>query len=245
MSNEIYNLRVSLKSLTKENVRNKGTNDLLAVRNGKLETELIQLDKFKKSSELAKDELLAVLKREEILKKQLEREQEIIAKWKDTRNILENICSTHVLEESCKNSWKKNKKLLEESDTLLDSDHPLIDNPSTDESYPSKNQTAVDEEKLKNIDKKYGPINKTFVKESGSSEKIENEGIGHSAERVEAGKGKKKRSRNCKVGINKRNDYTLDKNDVRKTCSKCGSVNHLANNCKTVLSNHCLSLIHI
>ena len=74
MSNEIYNLGVSLKSLTKENVRIKGTNDLLAERNGKLETELIQLDKFKKSSELAKDELLTVLKREEILKKQLERE---------------------------------------------------------------------------------------------------------------------------------------------------------------------------
>ena len=78
------------------------------------------------------------------------------------------------------------------------------------------------------------------MKASGSSEKIENEGIGHSAERVEAGKGKKKRSRNGKVGINKRNDYTLDKNDVRKTCSKCGSVNHLAINCKTVLSDHCM-----
>ncbi|XP_063945970.1 uncharacterized protein LOC135151450 [Daucus carota subsp. sativus] len=76
MSNEIYNLRVSLKSLTKENVRIKGTNDLLTERNGKLETELIQMDKIKKSSELAKDELLAILKREEILKKQLEREQD-------------------------------------------------------------------------------------------------------------------------------------------------------------------------
>ncbi|XP_063942882.1 uncharacterized protein LOC135150486 [Daucus carota subsp. sativus] len=212
MSNEIYNLRVSLKSLTKENVRLKGTNDLLAERNGKLETELIQLDKFKKSSELAKDELLTVLKREEILKKQLEREQEIIAKRKDSRNILENMCSTHVLEESCKNSWKKNKKLLEESDALLDSDHPLIDIPSTDENYPSKNQTAVDEDKLKKLDKKYGPINKNFVKESGSSKKIEKEEIGHSAEKMEAGKEKKKSSRNGKVGINKRNDYTPDKN---------------------------------
>ena len=104
MSNEIYNLRVSLKSLTKENVRIKGTNDLLAERNGKLETELIQLDKFKKSSELAKDELLAVLKREEILKKQLERKQEIITKCKDSRNVLENMCSTQVFEETCKNS---------------------------------------------------------------------------------------------------------------------------------------------
>ncbi|XP_063939761.1 uncharacterized protein LOC135148464 [Daucus carota subsp. sativus] len=173
MSNEIYNLRVSLKSLTKENVRIKGTNDLLAEENGKLKTELIQMDKFKKASELAKDELLAVLKREEILKKQLEREQEIIAKWKDSRNVLEKMCSTQVLEETCKSVWRKNKKLLDESDLVVDSDHPLIDSQSMDESYPSKNQTAVDENKLKKLDKKYGPINKNFVKESGSSKKIE------------------------------------------------------------------------
>ncbi|XP_063949970.1 uncharacterized protein LOC135152795 [Daucus carota subsp. sativus] len=192
------------------------------------------------ASELAKDELLTVLKREEILKKQLEREQEIIAKWKDSRNVLENMCSTHVLEESCKNSWKMNKKLLEESDVLLDNDHPLTDIPSTDENYPSKNQIAVDEDQLKKLDKKYGPINKNFVKESGSSKKIEKEGIGHSAEKMEAEKERKKSSRNGKVGNNKRNDYTPDKNAVRKTCSKCGSVNHLAINCKNALSNHCM-----
>ena len=160
--------------------------------------------------------------------------------WKDSRNVLENMCSTHVLEESCKNSRKKNKKLLEGSDFLLDSDHPLIDSPSTDESYPSKNQAAVDEDKLKNLDKKYRPINKNFVKESGSSKEIEKEGIGHSAEKAETGKGKNKSSRNDKVGFNKRNDYTPDKNDVRKTSSKCGSVNHLAINCKNVLTDHCM-----
>ena len=240
MSNEIYNLRVSLKSLTKENVRIKGSNDLLTEKNGKLETELIQMDKFKKVSELAKDELLAVLKREEILKKQLEREQEIIAKWKDSRNVLENMCSTQVLEETCKSAWRKNKKLLDESDLLVDSDHPLIDSKSMDESYPSKNQTAVDEDKLKKLNNKYGPIKKNFVKESGSSKKIEREGIGHGEVRMEAEKGKKKSSRNGKVGINKKNDYTPDKYAVRKTCSKCGSVNHLAVNCKNVLPDYCM-----
>ncbi|XP_063945973.1 uncharacterized protein LOC135151452 [Daucus carota subsp. sativus] len=217
MSNEIYNLRVSLKSLTKENIRIKGTNNLLTERNEKLETELIQMDKIKKSSELAKDELLVVLKREEILKKQLEREQEIIAKWKDSRNVLENLCSTQEI--------------------LMDSDHPLIYTQSTDESYPLKNQKAFDDNKLKKLDKKYGPINKIFVKESVSSKKIEREGIGHSEVKMEAGKGKKKSSRNDKVGINKKNDYTPAKNAVRKTCSKCGSVNHLAVNCKNALSD--------
>nr|XP_017250775.1 PREDICTED: uncharacterized protein LOC108221405 [Daucus carota subsp. sativus] len=238
MSNEIYNLRVSLKSLTKENVRIKSTNDLLVERNGKLETELIQMDKFKKSIEIAKDELLVVLKGEEILKKQLKREQEIIAKWKDSRNVLENMCSTQILEESTKNSWKKNKKLLNDCDLLVDSDHPSTDIPSMDESYPSKDQTAVDESKLKKLDKKYGPINKNFVKESSSSKKNEKEGIGHNGEGMEAVKGKKKSSRNGKVGVNKKNDYTPDKNAVRKTCSKCGSVNHLAINCKNALIDH-------
>ena len=138
------------------------------------------------------------------------------------------------------NSWKNDKKLLDESGLLVDSDHPLIDTQSTDESYPLKNQTAVDDNKLKKLDKKYGPIDKNFVKESGSSKKIEREGIGHSEERMEAGKGKKKSSRNDKVGINKKNDYTPDKNAIRKTCSKCGSVNHLAVNCKNALFDHCM-----
>lgn len=69
MSNEIYNLRVFLKSFTKENTRTKSANDLLVERNGKLETYLVQLEKFKKEAGTARDELSTILKREEILKK--------------------------------------------------------------------------------------------------------------------------------------------------------------------------------
>ena len=68
MSNEIYNLRVSLKSLTKENIKIKETNDFLAERNKKIEIEFAQVEKIKKTTKVAKDELLVVLKREEILK---------------------------------------------------------------------------------------------------------------------------------------------------------------------------------
>ena len=71
---------------------------MLAGRNGKLETKLVQLEKIKKAAELSKYELLAVLKREENLKKQLEKEQEIIANWKESRNVLENMCSSQILE---------------------------------------------------------------------------------------------------------------------------------------------------
>ena len=45
---------------------------------------------------------------------------------------------------------------------------------------------------------------------------------------------KKKKNGNWKVGINKNINYTPDKHAPRKVCSKCGSSNHLAIQCKTV-----------
>ena len=46
---------------------------------------------------------------------------------------------------------------------------------------------------------------------------------------------KKKKNINGKVGINKKNNYTLEMYAPRKVCSKCGSVNHLAMHCKVVV----------
>ena len=48
ISNELYNLHVSLKSLTRENARIKNTNDLLLERNALLENELLTLEKMQK-----------------------------------------------------------------------------------------------------------------------------------------------------------------------------------------------------
>ena len=47
---------------------------------------------------------------------------------------------------------------------------------------------------------------------------------------------KRKSNRNGKVGINKHNNYTPDKYAPRKTCVKCGSVNHLSTNCKSIMN---------
>lgn len=69
MSNEIYNLRVSLKSLTKENVRIRGANELLSEKNSKLGSELLHLEKYRKEASVAKEELLVVLKEKELYKK--------------------------------------------------------------------------------------------------------------------------------------------------------------------------------
>ena len=64
ISNELYNLHVSLKSLTRENARIKNTNDLLLERNTLLENELLTLEKCKKECQIAKDGLIVSLKRE-------------------------------------------------------------------------------------------------------------------------------------------------------------------------------------
>ena len=64
-------MHISLKSLTRENARIKSTNDLLLERNTLLENELLTLEKCKKKCQIAKDELIICLKREEIAKKHL------------------------------------------------------------------------------------------------------------------------------------------------------------------------------
>ena len=71
ISNELYNLHISLKSLTRENAIIKNTNDLLIERNALLENELLTLEKCKKKCQIAKDELILSLKREETTKKHL------------------------------------------------------------------------------------------------------------------------------------------------------------------------------
>ena len=80
ISNELYNLHVSLNSSTKENARIKNTNDLLLERNALLEKELLTLEKCKKECQVAKEESISNLKREETTKKHLAKELEVISK---------------------------------------------------------------------------------------------------------------------------------------------------------------------
>ena len=137
--------------------------------------------------------------------------------------------------------------VVSEGDDSMDNDHPLINKPSTDKSYPLKERTAVDKQKLKKLNDKFGPVSKNFVTGEGSKNKeVDRDNIGHLSnkqlkdklENIEdKTKAKKKGNINGKVGINKKNNYTPDKYAPRKTCVKCGSVNHLSINCKTVVPN--------
>ena len=87
MSTELYHLCVTLKSLTKENTKLKENNLFLSERNIVLETQFVEFEKLKIECKIAKDELTESLKKEEILKKQLEREQEVIKTWKTSRDV--------------------------------------------------------------------------------------------------------------------------------------------------------------
>ncbi|GBC54548.2 interaptin-like [Rhizophagus irregularis DAOM 181602=DAOM 197198] len=228
MSTELYHLHVSLKSLTKENSRIKEANTFLSDRNSALEAQFIEFEKLKIECQTAKDDLLVVLKREEIIRKQLDKEQEIIAKWKSGRDVSTNIINMQGRETFVENEWKRNKKVLEiseisSSDENTDDDHQLKSKASTDESHQLNKNSSVDKKVLKKLNKKYGPVKKNFVKgENDSSETKETK--------------KKKGNRNGKIGVNKHTNYTPNASAPRKTCSKCGSVNHLSANCKTVIA---------
>ncbi|KAK1384154.1 hypothetical protein POM88_021889 [Heracleum sosnowskyi] len=265
MSTVLYNLCVTLKSLTKENSRIKETNLLLSDRNAMLEAQLIEFEKMRCVSRDAKKELEKVLEREEILKTQLEIEQSVIAKWKESRNVATNIINVQGMESFCEQSWKKNKEKLgyagetleSETESTNNNDHllkvdmstkcnvSLTDEPSTDQAV---SLTEKRKEELTRLNNKYGPVTKNFVQvESSKSKKvekpIERANVGHLSNKqlkdklekiqVEA-KGNKKNNRNGKVGINKHNNYTLDKYAPRKTCVNYGSVSHLSTNCKSV-----------
>ena len=69
MSTELYHLRVSLKSLTKENNRIKENNLFLIDRNAVLEGKLIDRDKVKIHCTNVENELVESVKKVEILSK--------------------------------------------------------------------------------------------------------------------------------------------------------------------------------
>ncbi|MGI4673473.1 hypothetical protein ACR2XN_28820, partial [Klebsiella pneumoniae] len=95
MSTELYHLHVTLKSLTKENARIRAANVLLTERNALLETQFLDFERIKLDCQIAKDDLEAVLKREDGIKKQLDKELETMAKWVDSKNVATNIIKSH------------------------------------------------------------------------------------------------------------------------------------------------------
>ncbi|XP_063948085.1 uncharacterized protein LOC135152181 [Daucus carota subsp. sativus] len=230
----------------------------------KPDRSMVDRSKFKcfNCGNAAKDDLLVVLKREEIIRKQFEKEQEIIAKWKSGRDVSTNIINMQGRETFVVNELKRDKKALEisednSSDENTDDDHQLKTKASTDESHQLSKNSSVDKKTLKKLNKKYGPVKKNFVKgENNSSETSESVNNIHNSsnktkKKLDASESKseetkkKKGNRNGKIGVNKHTNYTPNASAPRKTFSKCGSVNHLSANCKTVIAPNLPLPIHM
>ena len=241
----MYNLRISLKPLTRENTRIKNTNDLLIERDALLENVLLTLEKCKKECQIAKDKLILSLKREETEKKHLDKELEVISKWTESAKMSEQISNmqgkTNFIDPASVDIQSVPSESTNDSST--DMGYPLTSKRSMDVKYQLMKNKMKQEKKLAKLKKKYGHLN-NFVKQKEKvieEEKpyIQQINVGylsskHLKDKLENIKTKtvpspkKKKNKNGKVGINKNNNYTLDKHVHRKVCSKCGSSNNLA-----------------
>ena len=85
----------------------------MSERNNVLESQFIDFEKLRIECKIAKEELTESLKKEEILKKQLEREQEVIKAWKSSRDVHAQITKVQGIESFCDAVWKKSKEKLE------------------------------------------------------------------------------------------------------------------------------------
>ena len=104
---------MSLKSLTKENPTLKGTIESLSERNSQLESELVVLERLKTENSDSKKELVRSLQREESLKEELKKEQDVIKSWNNssriTRFVIENRIKETFLDPN--GSKEKSKKI--------------------------------------------------------------------------------------------------------------------------------------
>lgn len=96
--------------------------------------------------------------RSEVVAEQLEREKEIIAKWREPRNVHKNIIDVQGMGTFYKDTCKKINGLITD-DELTDGDHPLTENVSMDDSYQLKGKSGkspTTDKIMKMLDKKYG-----------------------------------------------------------------------------------------
>ena len=144
MSNELYNLHVPLKSLTKENSRLKGTIESLSERNSQLESELVVLERLKTENSDSKKELVRSLQREESLKEELKKEHEVIKSWNNSSRIARSVIENRIKKTFLDPNGSKEKKQENPSTNNFpstnnsDNDYSLSKKNSTDNNYMSK-----------------------------------------------------------------------------------------------------------
>ncbi|KAL8101500.1 hypothetical protein AgCh_033412 [Apium graveolens] len=113
---------------------------------------------------------------QEILRKQFEREQEVIKAWKSSRDVHTQIAKVQGIESFCEEAWKKSKEKLDpgwieglstDVDSKDNKDYPSKDKrnyPSKDkEPHPSNERKPISKAKLSKLNEKYGSVSKNIV----------------------------------------------------------------------------------
>ncbi|KAL8125852.1 hypothetical protein AgCh_013232 [Apium graveolens] len=195
MSNELYHLRVSLKSLAKENTRIKENNVFLSDRNVVLEDQLESEQEVIKAWKTSRDVSVQIAKVQEI-------ESFCEDAWKKNKKELELIDG---LSTDVESTDDESYSLKEEKE------HPL-------KAHQLKQASSF---KNKNLNKMNDSTLKNFIKEGASTSRdVSKVNIGHMTldqlkDRLklveDKKKTKRKSKRNGKVGINKHNNYIPDR----------------------------------
>ena len=155
MSNELYNLHVSLKSLTKENSRLKRTIESTSGRNYWLENELVVMERLKTKNQDSREELVRSLQREKSLSEKLRKEHDVIKSWNNSSWITRASIENKIKEAIFDPKSSKEKKPVEEKQSTDN----YLSTGNYDNDYPSVKKNLTDDNYLLNKKK---PSNKTI-----------------------------------------------------------------------------------
>ncbi|KAL8103713.1 hypothetical protein AgCh_028060 [Apium graveolens] len=206
---------LSCERLTSENLAFKKRNDFL-------EKELVMFHQTQKDRDDAfyvRDE---VLKMNESLKTELEKEREIIRTWTNSGKTTQNLLSSGNWKEGLGYGEDKNDKGTEEIKPV-DKQKPKLKpvkfvtiKYENEKSEVTKELTSDKLKQEKTAEVNIGLMTKKQLKHKLKDVK--------NANKVKS----PRKSRNGKEGVNKSNNYKPVPDAPRKTCHNCGSSNHLA-----------------
>ncbi|KAL8088633.1 hypothetical protein AgCh_038420 [Apium graveolens] len=205
--------------LTSENLAFKKRNDLL-------EKELVmfhQTQKYRDDAFYVTDE---VLKMNESLKNELEKEREIIRTWTNSGRTTQNLLSSENWKEGLGYGEDKNDKGTVEIKPVVKQKPKLkpvkfvTGKSDNDKSEVRKELTSDKLKQEKTVEVNVGLMTKKQLKH-----KLKDV---NNANKVKS----PRKNRNGKEGVNKSNDYKPVPDAPRKTCHNYGSSNHLASFCR-------------
>ena len=206
--------------LTSENLAYKKRNDYL-------EKELVMFHQTQKDRDDAfyvRDE---VLKMNESLKTELEKEREIIRTWTNSGKTTQNLLSSGNWKEGLGYGENKNEKgtveikpkIVKQKQNLK----PVKFVPVKSDTEKSEVKEELTSDKLKQ--EKTAEVNIGLMTKKQLKHKLKDV---KNANKVKS----PRKNRNGKEGVNKSNDYKPVLDAPRKTCHNCGNSNHLVSFCR-------------